>query len=131
MQEDPRYDDVGGEVRDFLLDRALVLQDAGVDRERICIDPGIGFGKKLEHNLALLRVLPQLAGYGYPVLVGASRKRFIQMLGGAEVPAERLGGSLAAAVWAATHGACAVRAHDVVETVEALRVAEAIQRGTP
>ncbi|MDH4139155.1 MAG: dihydropteroate synthase [Coriobacteriia bacterium] len=127
MQEDPRYDDVVGEVRDFLLDRALSLEGAGVARERICIDPGIGFGKTLEHNLLLLGALPELSSFGYPVLVGASRKRFIGMLGGAEEPRHRIGGSIAAAVWAAATGASAVRVHDVRETVEALRVASAIR----
>ena len=79
------YVQLASEVRDFLLERALALVNAGVARERICIDPGIGFGKSLAHNIALLRGLPQLAGFGFPVLVGASRKRFIGMLTGVEV----------------------------------------------
>lgn len=126
MQDSPQYEDVVAEVRDFLLDRALTLEDAGVARERICIDPGIGFGKTLEHNLALLRALPELAGFGFPVLVGASRKRFIGMLTGIEDPRERLGGSIAAAVYASAHGASLIRVHDVAATVEALKVAEAL-----
>lgn len=128
MQDEPRYDDVVAEVREWLLDRALALEDAGVDRERIAIDPGIGFGKTLEHNLALLRALPDLACLGYPVLVGASRKRFIGALTGVETPSERLGGSLAAAAWAVSHGASIVRVHDVAETVQAVRVAAALAR---
>lgn len=126
MQDHPRYDDVVAEVREWLLDRALALEDAGVARERIALDPGIGFGKTLEHNIALLRALPGLAGFGYPVLVGASRKRFIGALTGVEVPADRLGGSIAAAVWAVEHGAVIVRVHDVADTAQALRVAGAL-----
>lgn len=128
MQDDPRYDDVVGEVEAFLLGQAALLEDAGVARERIAIDPGIGFGKTLEHNLALLRALPRLAGHGYPVLVGASRKRFIGMLAGVDEPRERLGGSIAAAVLAVERGAAIVRVHDVAQTVQALAVARAIIR---
>jgi len=126
MQDEPRYGDVVCEVRDFLLDRALTLEGAGVERERIAIDPGIGFGKTLEHNIALLRALPELAAFGYPVLVGASRKRFIGTLTGQDHPAQRLGGSIAAAVWAVEHGATIVRVHDVAQSVDALRVARAL-----
>jgi len=126
MQKDPRYGDVVSEVRDFLLERALALEDAGVARERICIDPGFGFGKTLEHNLALLRALPELSGFGYPVMVGLSRKRMIGDITGVELPRERVGGSVGAAVWAAEHGASIVRVHDVGFTVQALRVLEAI-----
>jgi len=126
MQEEPTYRDVVVEVRDYLLDRALSLECAGVARERIAIDPGIGFGKTLEHNLALMRALPELAAFGYPVLVGASRKRFIGTLTGEQDPAQRLGGSIAAAVWAVEHGASIVRAHDVRETVQAVAVAHVL-----
>lgn len=126
MQDDPQYSDVCTEVRSWLLERAHCLESAGVQRDRIAIDPGIGFGKTLEHNIALLRGLPELAACGYPVLVGASRKRFIGALTGIDVPAERLGGSIAAAVWAVEHGASVVRVHDVGPTVQAVRVAHAL-----
>lgn len=126
MQQAPRYDDVVSEVGGFLLAQATVLEAAGVARERIAIDPGIGFGKTLEHNLALLAAVPRFAGLGYPVLIGASRKRFIGDITGEPEPRERLGGSIAAALTAAAHGAAVVRVHDVGATVQALRVAAAI-----
>jgi dihydropteroate synthase len=126
MQRDPVYEDVVAEVRDFLLDRALALQDAGVARERICLDPGFGFGKTLEHNVALMRALPELAAFGYPVMVGMSRKRMIGDLTGVEEPSERVGGSVGAAVWAAEHGAAVLRVHDVAPTVQAVRVLSAV-----
>lgn len=126
MQDAPHYDDVVSEVSAFLLERAHHLESAGVARERIAIDPGIGFGKTTEHNLELLHRLPEIAALGYPVVIGASRKRFIGALTGQDVPAERIEGSIAAAVWAATHGASVVRVHDVLETVRALKVASAI-----
>lgn len=120
MQVAPRYDDVVGEVRSFLLDRVRSAAAAGVDE--VWIDPGIGFGKTLEHNLALLAHLDELVATGVPVLVGASRKGFLgALLGGAPVD-DRLEGSLAVAVWAAMRGVHAVRAHDVAATVQALRL---------
>ena len=126
MQEEPRYDDVVGEVADYLSSRASVLVDAGVAPERIAIDPGIGFGKTLEHNLELLARLDEIAALGYPLVIGVSRKRFIGALTGVDVPADRLAGSLAAAVAAVGRGADVVRAHDVAATVQALAVATAI-----
>ncbi|MCP4245798.1 MAG: dihydropteroate synthase, partial [bacterium] len=87
MQEDPHYDDVVGEVRDFLVERARVAEAAGVPPQRIAIDPGIGFGKTFEHNLELLRNLPVLVETGYPVLLGASRKAFLGRILGGTVPA--------------------------------------------
>jgi dihydropteroate synthase len=129
MQLEPRYDDVVREVRDFLADRIRYAVEGGVEQDRIIIDPGIGFGKTLDHNLALLRGLPQLAGLGQPLLVGASRKTFVGKI--LEVdPGERLEGSLAAAVVAVLAGASIIRAHDVKETRKALRVADAIRFGT-
>ena len=128
MQAKPRYDDVAAEVGGFLLAQAALLEASGVERERIAIDPGIGFGKTLEHNLALLRSLPELSGHGYPVLVGVSRKRFIGELSGEEEPKLRLGGSIAAAIEATRLGANIVRVHDVLETVQAMNVANAIRR---
>jgi dihydropteroate synthase len=129
MQADPRYDDVVAEVLDFLsgrIDRAVA---AGVGRERIWVDPGIGFGKTSGHNLFLLRHLSQLRVLGAPVLVGTSRKRFIGVLSGGRPPEQRLPGSLASiAAVAVLHGADVVRVHDVAEARDALAVADAIAR---
>jgi dihydropteroate synthase len=127
MQNDPGYDDVVAEVEGFLLSRAQALRSAGVEAERICIDPGIGFGKTLDHNLELLRTLPRLASHGYPVLVGVSRKSMIGALTDVADPMRRVEGSLGAAVWAALNGADILRVHDVRETVHAVRVAETIR----
>lgn len=126
MQDAPRYDDVVGEVAAYLAARAAALVDAGVDPERIAIDPGIGFGKTTAHNLELLRRLGELTELGFPVLVGASRKRFIGEITGVAEPRERLGGSVAVALDAVARGALVVRVHDVPETVQALRIARAI-----
>jgi dihydropteroate synthase len=122
MQLDPRYDDVVGEVFGFLLRRAEQAAAAGV--AELWVDPGIGFGKTLEHNLALLRHLPQLVDAGWPVLVGTSRKGFIGRLAprpdGSPAPVDRrLAGSLATATWAMLCGAAMVRVHDVAPTVHA------------
>jgi dihydropteroate synthase len=122
MQDSPRYDDVVVEVSGYLLAQAATLQAAGVAKERIALDPGIGFGKTLEHNLALLRATGELASHGYPVVIGVSRKRFIGEIVGETVPARRLGGSVAAALDAARRGAAVVRVHDVDATVQALAV---------
>jgi dihydropteroate synthase len=128
MQDDPRYDDVVAEVNEFLRERIEAAVFAGIAEERVCVDPGIGFGKNVEHNLALLRSVSALRLLGAAVMVGASRKRFIGVLTGSEDPADRLEGSLAAAVLAASLGADVVRGHDVAPTVRALRVADAIVR---
>ncbi|MDP9420924.1 MAG: dihydropteroate synthase [Actinomycetota bacterium] len=120
MQLDPRYDDVVSEVRSFLLARAEQAGAAGV--REVWIDPGIGFGKRLEHNLALVRCLDHLVDTGVPVLVGASRKGFLGALLGGAPTDDRLEGSLAVAVWAATSGVGMVRVHDVAATVQALRL---------
>lgn len=129
MQEAPHYDDVVSEVTHYLRAQAETLQGMGVAGERIALDPGIGFGKTLEHNLELLRRLPEIAALGYPVVVGASRKRFIGAITGQAVPSERLEGSLAAAAWSVTHGAHVVRVHDVAPTVRMLAVTRAIEGG--
>jgi len=128
MQDDPRYDDVVAEVHEFLRERIEAAVFAGIPEERVCIDPGIGFGKTLDHNLALLRAVPTLRMLGAAVMVGASRKGFIGTLTGVEDPAARLEGSLAVAVLAAAHGADLVRVHDVEATVRALKVADAVVR---
>jgi len=129
MQENPHYGDVVAEVGAYLLGQARALESAGVARDRIAIDPGLGFGKTVDHNLELLRRLPELTALGYPVLIGASRKRFIGTVLGIETAIERLEGSLAVASWATEHGAAIVRAHDARETVRAVRMTEAIARG--
>jgi dihydropteroate synthase len=130
MQDDPRYDDVVAEVEAFLLARALTAMAAGVAREKIWLDPGIGFGKTPAHNLALLAALPRFVALDYPILLGASRKRFIAALDpqGAD-PTARLGGSLAAHLHAAAAGVAAVRVHDVRETSQALAVWGAVGGG--
>jgi len=128
MQSDPRYQDVVAEVIAFL--RARVAAAEGVGLSDIWVDPGIGFGKTLEHNLALLRATGRIAAEtGRPVLIGASRKRFIQAIdpAAADVSKGRLGGSVAAALLAAQKGAAMVRVHDVVETVQALKVWRALE----
>jgi len=112
-------------VRDFLAARASACESAGIARERIAIDPGFGFGKTLEHNLALLRGLPVLAALGYPVLVGLSRKGSLGKLTG-RGPDERMAASIAAALAAVARGASIVRVHDVGETVDALKVWQAM-----
>jgi dihydropteroate synthase len=128
MQQDPRYDDVVAEVRRFLEQRIEAAVAAGIGRDRLCVDPGIGFGKRLEHNLELLRSIGSFRELGVPVLVGMSRKRFIGELSGADDPADRLEGSLAAVAWCAGQGVDVVRVHDVAETVRAVRVVDAIAR---
>jgi dihydropteroate synthase len=128
MQVEPRYDDVTREVRDFLAAQLYEAMDSGIPPEAIILDPGIGFGKSIDHNLQLLRGLPVLAALGQPLLVGVSRKAFIGRILDLE-PADRLEGSLAAAVAAALSGANIVRVHDVKETCRAVRVADAIRFG--
>jgi dihydropteroate synthase len=127
MQQDPRYGDVVAEVREFLNARVQACQEAGIARDRLVLDPGLGFGKRLEHNLALLAALPALGALGLPLLVGASRKSMFATLLGRQVN-ERLAGSVAVATAAALAGASIVRAHDVAETVDAVKVAHALRR---
>jgi dihydropteroate synthase len=131
MQSEPRYGDVVSEVRSFLAERLSGAVAAGIGRDRLCIDPGIGFGKNLQHNLALLRSIGSFRELGVPVLVGVSRKRFVGDLSGAGDPAQRLEGSVAAAVWCASQGVEILRVHDVGSTVRALRVVDAIARERP
>jgi dihydropteroate synthase len=125
MQQAPRYEDVVSEVEDFLRERVDVLLAAGVPRSRIVIDPGIGFGKAVAHNLQLLEALDELRALGQPILAGVSRKSLIGELTGRPVH-ERLAGSLAAALAAVARGASIVRVHDVAATRDALRVWQAI-----
>ena len=125
MQENPRYDDVVEDVKAFLAERIERAIAAGVEEERIWVDPGIGFGKTSEHNVVLLRRLAELAALGRPILVGASRKSFIGKLTGREVD-ERLGGTIAADVLAAANGARMLRVHDVREHRQALLVSRVI-----
>jgi dihydropteroate synthase len=126
MQADPRYGDVVAEVRDFLRERVAACRTAGVAQDRLVIDPGIGFGKRLEHNLALLAGLPALVALGWPVLVGVSRKSMLGALLGRAVD-ERVAGGVAMATAAVLSGASIVRTHDVAPTVDAIKVAEALR----
>lgn len=126
MQHDPQYADVVAEVSGFLLDRVSACEQAGIDRERIVLDPGIGFGKRLTHNLQLLARLPVLSRLGLPLLIGVSRKSMFSELLQRSV-ADRLAGSLAAATASVLAGAAIVRVHDVAETVDAVRVAAALK----
>ena len=128
MQEHPVYTHVVKEVRSFLASRARALKAAGVAADAIAIDPGVGFGKTLKHNLDLLRDLDRLVSLGHPVVVGVSRKSFIERLAGGGT-GDRLPGSLAAASFAVANGAHVVRVHDVSETVRAMRVGDALRRG--
>jgi len=126
MQESPRYGDVAAEVADFLGERARQLGAAGIARARIALDPGFGFGKTFEHNVALFRALAALARIGYPLVVGVSRKRMLGDITGRGV-AERTAASVAAALLAAQNGAQVVRVHDVKETVDAMKVWQALR----
>jgi dihydropteroate synthase len=125
MQDNPSYGDVVDEIKAFLAERIEAAVAAGVEEERIWLDPGIGFGKTVEHNLELLRRLAELRGLGRPLVIGTSRKSFIGKIDGSEVDG-RLGGSIASSVLAAAEGADVLRVHDVAETAQAMRVAEAI-----
>jgi dihydropteroate synthase len=129
MQKNPQYEDVVSDVCDFLTERADIAMGAGVTADSIWLDPGIGFGKSLDHNLALMHDLDQVIALGYPVLFGASRKRFIAAIDDGAAETERLGGSLAAALRAAQAGVAMVRVHDVRMTVQALKVQAAIRKG--
>ncbi len=127
MQLAPKYDDVVLDVYDFLAERIAVAQAAGIAVDDICVDPGIGFGKSFEHNLALMQALPIFHGLGVPLLVGVSRKNMIGVLTGEKVAANRVAGSVGGALHAALMGAHIVRVHDVAATVHALRVFTASQ----
>jgi dihydropteroate synthase len=127
MQQDPRYESVVDEVRDFLAERVAACEAGGIRRDRLLLDPGFGFGKTLAHNLSLLKHLDSLGSLGLPLLVGISRKSMIgTLLDGAPVD-QRLHGSVAGAVFAAMRGASIIRVHDVGQTVEALKVVAAVE----
>lgn len=126
MQDAPAYDDVVAEVHRFLAERIFAAEMAGIDKKRIVIDPGFGFGKTLAHNLALLAQLERFAELGVPLLAGLSRKRGIGELTGRDAPRDRVHGSVAAALIAAQRGARLLRVHDVAATVDALKVWNAV-----
>ncbi|MCD4669126.1 MAG: dihydropteroate synthase [Actinomycetia bacterium] len=128
MQDDPQYSDVVDEVCEYLNKRASYAVKSGISADKIIIDPGIGFGKTLEHNLAILNKIREFTLLGFPVLVGASRKSFMGKI--LDLPAEeRLEGSLAAAVWAAINGVSILRVHDVAATARAVKMAHSIMNG--
>lgn len=127
MQRNPHYDDVVAEVGEFFRERLERVQECGVPLERMILDPGLGFGKTLDHNLELLAGLGQFRTYQRPLLVGASRKGFVGHVTGAKEAADRLAGSLACACAAVSAGAQIIRTHDVASTRQALRMSEAIQ----
>lgn len=126
MQRAPEYDDVVGDVHRFLAERIFAAEMAGIQRKRIVVDPGFGFGKAGAHNLALLAQLERFTELGVPVLAGLSRKKTIGDLTGRETPRERVHGSVAAALIAAQRGAKLLRVHDVAATVDALKVWNAV-----
>jgi len=127
MQQAPQYDDVVRDVRHFLCGRVRECEAIGIDRSRIVIDPGFGFGKTVEHNLVLLASLDEFSREGLPVLAGLSRKSLIGQITGRPA-GERLAGSVALAALAVSHGAAIVRAHDVAATVDAVKIAAAVRR---
>jgi dihydropteroate synthase len=126
MQDAPRYDDVVGEVHRFLAERIFAAEMVGIPKSRIVVDPGFGFGKTLEHNLALLAQLERFTELGVPVLAGLSRKKSIGTLTGRGDPHQRVHGSVAAHLIAAQRGAKLLRVHDVAATVDAIKVWEAV-----
>lgn len=131
MQDDPRYDDVVGEVHRFLADRLFACELAGIDKRKVLVDPGFGFGKTLEHNLELLRELRRFTDLGSGVYAGLSRKSMIGTITGRSAPADRAAGSVAAALIAVQQGAKLVRVPDVQATVDALAVWHAVDANRP
>jgi dihydropteroate synthase len=128
MQEDPRYGDVVSDVKSFLEERLAFAVAEGVDEERVWLDPGIGFGKTVEHNLELLRRLDEIVAIGRPVVVGTSRKSFLGRLAGGRAEGERLPGTIATNVLALDRRASVFRVHDVAQNADALAVAAATVR---
>lgn len=128
MQDNPVYGDTVGDIKHWLARRIDAAEFAGIERRNITIDPGIGFGKTLEDNLLLLKNLERFKSLGCPILMGTSRKSFIGKIDGSHVE-DRIGGSIASALWSAASGADILRVHDVAETVQALKVWEAMESG--
>jgi len=126
MQEDPQYEDVITDIKDFFRERIDFALAAGIKKENLILDPGIGFGKTLEHNLTIIRRLDELTDLGLPLLIGASRKRFVGAITGEEDTEKRLAGTIAVNVYAYAGGARIFRVHDVAENAQALKVAAAI-----
>ncbi len=128
MQADPHYDNVTAEVLAALLERAALAESSGIDRERICLDPGIGFGKSIEHNLKLLHDLEAFTSTSYPILVGSSRKSFLGVLAGLPNPLDRDAATAGTTALAVAAGVFCVRVHDVPGNLQSARVADAIVR---
>jgi dihydropteroate synthase len=131
MQVDPTYRNVVAEVAAFLKDRAAAARAAGVDNHSILLDPGIGFGKTMEHNLALLRRLSELAALGHPLVLGTSRKGFLGRITGETDPRDRIFATAASVAWCVANQAAIVRVHDVEPMAKVVRVIRAIQTGSP
>jgi dihydropteroate synthase len=131
MQDDPTYDDVLLDIYDFLADRIAMAERAGIPRDRIVVDPGIGFGKTLDHNLTLLRNLSLFHGLGCAVLLGVSRKRFIGTLADAPEARDRMPGSIAVALHGLAQGIQITRVHDTAETRQAFQLAAALRGEQP
>lgn len=129
MQINPTYEDCVREIAEFLKQQAEAALKAGLPKDRIIVDPGIGFGKTVEHNLEILRRLREIKALGFPVLIGTSRKSFIGKILGIEIPAERVWGTAATVAIAIANGADIVRVHDVREMAQVVRMADAILRG--
>lgn len=130
MQDNPVYESVVDDIGDFLSERVRVCRSAGIDPSRIVLDPGFGFGKTLDHNLELLARLDELVAMGFPILVGLSRKSMLGALTGRKRAADRVAASVAAHLIAAHKGAAVIRAHDVAETVDALKVLRAVAQAS-
>jgi dihydropteroate synthase len=128
MQKEPKYDDVVAEVLQFLKERAQKAREFGIDREKIFIDPGIGFGKTLEHNLKLLKNIDKFVNSGYRVLVGTSRKSFIGAITGKERPADRVFGTAATVTLCVEKGVSIVRVHDVADMMDVVKITQAINK---
>ncbi|MBT7504945.1 MAG: dihydropteroate synthase, partial [Rhodospirillales bacterium] len=128
MQKNPTYGDVVAEIRDYLNARVAACEAAGIDRSEIAIDPGIGFGKTIDHNLTLVNELDAFGDMGCPVLLGLSRKSFIARLSRGEEPKDRMPGSLAGALAGVARGASILRVHDVADTCQAVAVWQAISQ---
>ncbi len=131
MQSNPHYEDCVGEIKQFFEERIRFCTDNGVDRGKIIIDPGIGFGKRLQDNLNILRNLSTFTGLGCPLMLGASRKSFISVITGNKGAADkRIGGSLAAVFYAVRGGCRIIRVHDVAESIEAIKTIKAVESGS-